>query len=450
MKKLRLYLHALLPILLLALPGARLAGADGIQHTNIVEAAYSLQAPPDLGKIAPITSLKVHGGILYAAGCDGLAALDAEGRLLWVLPLPTAGVRLVDADDEGVAFTAFDPTGVERGAIKSAIWGHLLDKPTFGNATVGLVSAKGGLLWTAESSEQSQLSPPALGRTSLAVVRAKSWCVLSRKDGKELGRDSIFPSLGGLNESQAGQIGCVKPLFLDGFYYMSHLNFLKQVDETGIEKESSRSFGLTSPFENITAGPVLFDGKLVFGNGPMDKEARPLLFAATPSLKDAWKTRLDDLKSFFTRLDTVNRSVTAPADIVPAKDALYVATNFIVYRFDAKGDKVWGVINEKGGLYPGSRRGVRFPAAPKVLGIAITDYRWCFRKAPGAQLVATDGQVFVVTQHAKKDALTVLDAKTGAYVRSITFPQDQIAEMVLFGDHLALATSDGLKFIKAS
>ena len=412
-----------------------------VSHATPVEPHFTTEIRAELAQIGLVTSLRVSGDTLYVGGTTGLAALDHSGKVLWTLELPAAMARQIDADGQHVAFTSFDLAGIDRSALLGSkfLAGDLLAKPKYINAVVGLVTLDGKLVWSVSSSEQTRLSPPALGRTGVGVTRTKSFGLFDLATGRESANISMETSM--LGEGLDLQSATTRPLVWNDNFFVAHLHTLVKVGPGGEELATSHRFGLTLPFHCITGGPTLFGKKVYFGNISPERDKDPLLLAVDEKGGNAGKEDLD-----------AGSKTRSPATcLVVNGNRLYVASNFTVFAYDESGEKLWKAGNKGGGLYPGSHRGVKFigNSFEKVFPVPKS-------LLANTQMVATARYLYITSSHKKDlhgveraettDALTVLDAKTGKYVNSI-FLDVLILDMVLYDSQLALATTDGIKFL---
>jgi hypothetical protein len=402
------------------------ACGGGIAHTKVVDAKV-LATVAGLEKLGTLTSVRSIDGAIYVAGESGAAAVDAQGKTLWTLELPYATERLIEADARGVAFTSFDLGNVDRAeGLKSFIMGNAGDIPEYTNQTVAYASPAGRLLWTTRcAAAKAALSAPAFSPDQIAVSRGGTLTVYSRADGRQAW-DSDLATDNTAGTSMVLLASYNRPVFTNGFWYAAHLNYLAKYDVSGKVLNTSRTFGLFTPFMNITGGLLASGEGVVFGNAPWNGK-RALLLAADKDGEKNWKEEVDDKHSGVSSL-AINKGGT-----------IFAATNFVVTAFSPSGSKQWQADNGKGGLYPGSQRGVRYIGNAWAKDFAV-------RKSPAEQMVADERFVYITSRHDKNDVLTVLDAKSGAYFDSVTIGAE-INDMTITPGALALATGDGLKLI---
>ena len=413
-------------VILMMMAMLAVACGGGISHTKVVDAKV-LASVGGLEKLGTLTSIRSTDAAIYVAGESGAAAVDAQGKLLWTLELPYATERLIEADARGVAFTSFDLANVDRAeGLKSFIMGNAGDIPEYSNQTVAYASPAGKLLWSTRcEAAKAALSAPALSPDQVAVSRGATLTVFSRADGRQAW-DSELATDGSGGSGLVLQASYNRPVFANGFWYAAHLNYLAKYDVGGKVLNTSRTFGLFTPFMNITGGLLASGEGVVFGNAPWNGK-RALLLASDKDGEKNWKEEVDDKHSGVSSL-AINKSGT-----------IFAATNFVVTAFSPSGSKQWQAGNGEGGLYPGSQRGVRYIGNSFAKNFAV-------RKSPAEQMVADERFVYITSRHDKSDVLTVLDAKSGTYFDSVTIGAE-INDMAITPGSLALATGDGLKLI---
>jgi hypothetical protein len=143
-------------------------------------------------------SLLVREGMLYIGGTKGIAALDANGDILWTKSLPEADGRALDVEGEHIAYTSFRIFRTDRGSGLPGMlmWGAASEKLNVESADVGLVSrGEGKTIWSVALKEPTAVSPPALGQTAVAVQAAKSALLYDRATGDLIKEVSTFSSV---------------------------------------------------------------------------------------------------------------------------------------------------------------------------------------------------------------------------------------------------------------
>lgn len=458
--------------LFLWVAGAAWAGLFGdpeISHSKVVEPRVAAVVDPAQLQIGLPMSLAVVGQRLVVGGSEGVAMVEAGGTVVWTLKLAPATARQVAADETQVAFTSFDAGSVDRSTTLAnpLLGGELGARYEFRNATVGLIDGQGQLLWSVPSTEQAKLSPPALTAKTVGVVGVKTFAVYDRADGRAVTPPlSVYTNVFGLMDGLVSQFPSRPAVVVGDVFHLVRNNFYKRVNASGKEVESARTVGLMTPLEYLPAGPVALGDRVIFGNSPSDGKL-PMLLAAKTSGGFAWDDRMDAM----VKTGLLSSATDAPMDVTVGGGNVFVATNFSVFCYSAAGRQQWRARNAKGGLFPSSLRGARY------IGNAFE------KKVPvpksflsTSMLAATEERVYVATSHTgaaaapeagasaatsdsvegsetgkagrvRADAITVLDARNGAYIESLWAPGQRIIGMAVFGDTLAVAMGDGLKLL---
>ncbi|MDG0834234.1 hypothetical protein [Roseateles saccharophilus] len=449
---------------------ASLFGDPEITHTKVVEPRVAAVVDPSQLQIGLPMSLAVVGQRLVVGGSEGVAMVEAGGKVLWTLKLPPATARQVAADDTQVAFTSFDAGGVDRSATLAnpLLGGELGARYEFRNATIGLIDGEGRLLWSVPSAEQAKLSPPALTAKTVGVVGVKTFAVYDRADGKPVAEPlSVYTNVFGLMEGLVSQFPSRPAVVVGDVFHLVRNNFYKRVSASGKEVESTRTVGLMTPLEYMPAGPVALGDRIIFGNSPSDGK-QPMLLAAKTSGGFVWDERMDAL----VKTGMLSSASDAPMDLTVGGGNVYVATNFSVFCYSAAGRQQWRARNAKGGLFPSSLRGARYignsferkvPVPKSFLStsmLAATDERVYVATSYTGTAVAPEAGASAVSGDAvegaeagkagrvRADAITVLDAKNGSYIESLWAPGQRILGMIVFGDTLAVTMGDGLKLLQ--
>lgn len=391
------------------------AGVNKIAHKNVVP-AEGTTVSVDLGLI---TAMAEHGGKLYLAGQTGVAALSADGSVIWTTPLPPTAFRDLAVGDAGVAWSGWSVAGVDAstGFMNFAL-GKIGDKLTVENARLGLLGLDGAERWTVDSPDAEPLSPPGFAGSNVVLMTGKRILAVKQSDGSTVGETTdLFAGQnwkafeGFYDNSSRG-----RPVVMGDRFYTSMFGYLFQVDFDGKVIDKSMNNGLVSPYVHITCGPVVLGESVVFGSSG-DTQTPSIYFGVNEKLKGTMK---------IASKDTNAGCGSAWVD----DGVVYFASNFMVNAITEKGKVLWMSANKKGGLYPSKNRGVRY-------------IRWFgARKTFGDLLVAGGGKVYVATDNGG-DVITVLDQKTGEYVETRDVKQT-IVSMALLGDKLVVATEGGL------
>lgn len=114
--------------------------------------------------------------------------------------------------------------------------------------------------------------------------------------------------------------------------------------------------------------------------------------------------------------------------ITVTEDRAVYALNFYVWAVNTKGKTRWKSVNKKGGLYPGSGRGIGYI---NYLG---------YRKSYPELLVADDTHAHLATKNGA-DVVTVLEMAKGKYVRTVDVSGPIVALALVEGGGLVVATT---------
>lgn len=417
------------------------AQAQDIKRAPPVPAAVTV---PDLSAIGLPHGLVVRNDTLYVGASEGLAAIDATGKLLWTLKLPAASVRHVDADAEHVAHSSADVAGLTAGsgATAALMWGDPSRKVEVSRADVGLATVKGEPVWSLKVDEPSVLSKPALGKTTLVVVGDKTARLLERKDGKLVADVSMFTNWLGISGNHATRVAVTPALWVDDTFFAAHQNWFKKVDAKGEELVATKRVR-SSDNAGLTAGPVRCKDLLVIGEAAYPigniftgKKAR--VNAVNLKGEPVWSATMDD-------------EVGGVGSVACNDQMVVAAVNALVVAFDYSGKLLWEASNNRAGrLFPGTHRGV--VRVRDVFGNAGPSVA---RSVVAGQQMLLEGPFLYITTRAKpdlsntEDLVTVIEAKTGNFVEALEFGVP-IIDMVVFGPQLAVSTAQGLKLVALS
>jgi hypothetical protein len=409
---------------LLGLVCGLVIGCGGVQHSNVVTPQVLASGKLDTATLGELTSMRSANGKLYVGAQKGLASLDENGHVLWQVALPAVTVRLVDADGQNVAVTSYNVVGLDAAqGAKAFFLGNLGDEPKYADAVVSLFTEAGKSVWSVKTSDQTALSAPALGPSSVGVSTGTTFSVYQRGNAAETTSQVADTSgfLGSIVKGMVQQALRNRPVVFDNAFYSGFFNTLVKVDFSGKQVSKQASFGLFSPFENITVGPLLLQNKM-------------LIFATDRSGENVGNVFGADAEPSKEFKENVKDNDSDPGSLVVVGDHFFLATNFHVMRFQNDGDVDWDVVNKNGGLYPGGFRGVRYSG-----GFAT-------RRSHGDQMVATESALYVTSVHDDKDVITVLGAKNGAYIETLNVAKP-IVELAVVGGKLAVASFDGVDLL---
>lgn len=423
-----------LSILVLAAAAATgVAHAAKVEHTKIVPPKSALPAPDGLKAIGEPTRFLQHGDRLYVAGKEGIAALSADGQVIWTTPLDFAGIREIEVDDAGIAYSGFTVTGEKAGAF--TWWGNDIHKLAFAPSVVGMLTLDGARTWQA-AGPASRISAPCLTPDKVGILTGEKFHIYARGDGKlTVAESDLEPAA--LPNEYASRMFRPRPLFMNnefvGAYFYNYYRIAPDGKELFRDHKSQT---------NIVAGPFNYNGNMLIGSYSVDMQQNPnksLITVVEPTgdVKKVWREDIADDHS-------------ATGDIVLDGDTIYASSNFTVTALTSKGKKIWDQESKDGGLSAGSMRGVRFE---KFFG---------YRSFGGQGMVMNGDHLYLATKRkytgpdptGKKkkdielwtDVITVLNKTTGSYVETIDVKQN-IIDMNVWNGRLAVATPAGVHFL---
>jgi outer membrane protein assembly factor BamB len=403
------------------LAGSALA-KEKIRHDAVEAPAWAV--PTVSVDIGLVTSMVANQDLLVLGGQKGIAAVGPDGAVRWTTPLPEAMVRNLALEGGEIAFTAWTLAGTEDRAKALNLWasGKLLDKFDVTGATVGVLAGDGAVKWQVDALDQHSLAPPAITAGIVAINTGEHVVVHDRGTGAVIGSSALpgakqhdGPFAGVMDHATRGEVVPVGDHLFTSFFS----TFVK-IDQKGALVEKEFMAGMT-PYVDVTCGPVLIDGLIVFGSTG-DANFASNVFAMQDNMKNKWKTASPDESS-------------GCGDMVVDGDRVYASSNFWVFAMSPKGKIEWESVNKKGGLYPSANRGIRY----------IPGSSFGTRKSYGDLLVVGNGKVYVGTDNGH-DVITVLSADDGSYVKTLDV-NETIVSMAVIGDKLAVATESGLKLL---
>jgi len=408
------------------------AGAARVTHENVVPSRLAVETAPELAEIGPALRVQAHSGILYVSGVRGLAAIELDGRVRWRLALPEMTMREIDVDDEGIAFSGFDITSEEW--KKSWFSGAWPKEISFGPSVVGFISKDGNLVWS-DTGPAARVSPPCLTSDSIAVMMAKQLRIYRRSDGRVMSSPAVMEE-----KKHTAWKGAIldaaslnRPVFHQGQFIVGHLRNLVRVSQEGNELERLQLGGKLSGRDIITAGPVVFNDKIIVGvsrePGQFKYEAdRLYALRIGTAMEEIWSASLKD-------------GLSGVGDIALGEETIYTATNFRLGAFAESGAGLWKDTGGRGGAITlGRFRGIRY--ARDVLPVHTIG---------GHLMVHKGSSIYLSTSRRTgskewTDTVTVLQAQSGDYDRTIEV-RSPVLDMASFGPHLALAMEEGLMVI---
>ena len=370
--------------------------------------------------IGTLTHMKVFKSKIYLAGTTGVACLKSPQDVEWQLNLPSADNRLIEVDENGVAFVTYDYDGIDK---KGGFWlNRLGDVKSFSNANTGSITPDGKLAWSQPSSVQSRQSIPGIDKSIVAVLRSNTMSICDRATGKEIAVVEVCAN-NGLIKGMVSQLTPNQPLLQNGFIYSCAFNMLKKIDYTGKIVEDSKNFGMMKQFECITYGPVMVKDVLVFGN-IASGSTQSRVFAANEKLKDEWSDFID--------------KESGSGNMYVSGDMVLISTNFVLSAYTSSGKNLWSTDD----IRLSTMRGLRYHS---TFGV---------RKTSNNYLTADDNYVYLASQkkvgkkEVSKDNITMFDLKKGKEVSTIELGENELLiDMQLWNNNILLITSEGLKVI---
>jgi hypothetical protein len=416
----------------LALIGTAVCAPTHAKDIARVQPAPATVTAPDLGAIGSAVSLLVKNDRLYVGATAGLAMIGPDGTVLSSVPLPAASGRGLDADGDQIAYTGYAIKGLEAGTGLTAalMWGSPSDRLVVDRAEVGLIGADGKLLWSVPVATPTALSPPAFGKDAIAVQSSETADLYSRADGT-LASVPMFMNKLGISKNWVSRMPVMRPLWLGDEVFVAHQVYFKRISAKG--EQLGYTIELGKRFTTLTSGPLLCKDKILLseaaypeGNIFTGKKAR--VYAANGKLEKIWHADTEE-------------DVTGVGDLVCTDDLIYAVSNSEVVAFTHEGKEAWRFEGKDYALMFGTHRGVLWagslPVANKVNS--------------GRQAVIAGPYLYVTGRSGKKfrempDDILVFDAKTGKRLEQIE-TNASIIDMAVFGPNLALATTDGLRFV---
>ena len=442
--------------------------ATEFRHGPIADPAVVATVPGKSLRIGIITHAVTDGGVIYVGGQEGVAAIGSDGTPLWATRLPKADLRMVAVDGSGVAFVGQNMTAADSDAVAHFFEGTMSTLPTFKDTTVGLLDKgrRGAMLWSVPLDTTDRAAPPGLSGATLAVTDGATLALLDRTSGTLKKRVQIVPSmLSGLWMIRG--VTRNAPLSANESFIVGFLGYLKSVDAvTGNENWSVTNHGLMAAFVNITAGPILWGDKIVFGNSRNSRSGdwndATRVFASDLKGKDLW--------------DDKNDKHSGVSSLFVQGDRLFVASNFTLSAYSPNGKQLWTreTAHEDGALTFSAFRGVRYYLRSEAAAAAETILLKTFggkesqdpaaRTGYGLCLTADDRYVYLssvehsehhdqwwVMTHSTKtngrEVVTVLDAATGNYISTLD-AKGLVVELLVAGPNLVVVDFDQVRFFK--
>jgi len=455
---------------------ASIANGGTLQHGAISEPELVASLDAKILRIGRLTHAVENGGMLYVAGEEGVAAINADGKPQWAARLPRVDIRTIAADGSGIAFVGQQLAGVEPGAAARFMQGDLADVPTFTGTTVGLLDKgrRGAVLWTTPLETTDRAAPPGISGATVAATDGATLALFDRTTGALTSREKTFPGFfAGMKLFQGATRNA--PVYANESYYVGFSSELSRVDSvTGKENWRKSNHGMMSPFINITAGPLMWGDKIVFGNSSASR---------SNTINDITRVFVSDLDGEQVWNDRGDKD-SGIASLAVQGNRLFVASNFTLRAYENHGkkfDELWSLETAKdnGALMYSGYRGVRYYLRSQGAAIAEAALLAVFggndsddmavRIGYGNCLVADERNVYVSTSEFNKfklnkaalavgvwrketesggrEVITVLDGATGRYVTTLD-AKGAIIDLLLLGPNLATYDTDTIRIFR--
>jgi hypothetical protein len=370
--------------------------------------------------IGNLTSVKSGKDVIYVAGQKGIAAIKPDLSVVWELAMPDVSVRLLNLSDQGIVSSAYTFQGKE-GQLLSA-FSSLWDKMTFVNLSVNMISPSGQMVWSTPLRANSMISTPEAGKGVVAVATNDSLYIFDATTGK-INAQTYCNEKFLLGKSIKEHAIPNKPLIVEDAIITAAPFKLTKIDFKGKLIEAKEQFGVFQSLPIMTVAPIVLNGKIIFANsaiGPKNtKDGTSRIYGIDGKLDKDWDSFVD-----------VNGQ-TGVSSLVKNSSQVFLATNYSVSSFNAKGKKLWENAKKIG--MP-DLRGVRYPGLGSNLGYKVSN---------GNFLCATEKYVYLASGVKVKKVWTnqilVLDAKTGKPVKTVDVDKS-VVDMDLMGENLILIT----------
>ena len=464
----------MLAVMVLAAAGA---WADKPQHGPITEPEVVATVDAKILRIGRLMHAVENGGVLYVAGEEGVAAIGADGKPIWAARLPRADIRMIDVDGSGIAFVAQNIQANAADGFEHFIEGSHADIPRYKDTVIGVLDKgrRGAVLWTTPVEGEARFSPPALAPARVAVTDVWSVVIMDRITGKEIVRSRAWPNMP--FDYYVDGATRNRPAIIGENVVVGVIGYLRSFDSaSGAENWKRTNHGLMSPFDNISAGPILWGDRMVFasvnttkkgGFGPatgLRQSSKSKVFVA--ELKDGdeiWSESLDDEDS-------------GVGSLAIGGDRLFVGTNFVVDAFNTKGKRLWSLDanKENGAVMPSRVRGVRYFKESK--GAAFLEglfgaesARMGYRSSLGFCMAADDRYLYLSSTETSsrplssaalmasvwqreahiggREVITVIDGATGKVVSSLD-AKGTIFDLLLLGPNLVAFDANTIRIFR--
>ena len=456
---------------------AGVAWADKPQHGPVTDPEIVATVDAKVLRIGKLVHAVENGGVLYVAGQEGVAAIGSDGKPMWAARLPHADIRTIDVDGSGIAFVAQNLQANDPGGFEHFIEGSHADIPRYKDTVIGVLDKgrRGAVLWTTPVEGEARFSPPALAAARVAATDVWSVVIMDRITGSEIVRSRAWPKMP--FDYYVDGATRNRPAIIGENVVVGVIGYLRSFDTaSGVENWKKTNHGLMSPFDNISAGPILWGDRMVFasvnttkkgGFGPatgIRGSSKSKVFVA--ELKDGdeiWSESLDDEDS-------------GVGSLALGGDRLYVATNFVVDAFNTKGKRLWSLDanKENGAVMPSRVRGVRYfkesKGAAFIEGLfGAESLRMGYRSSLGFCMAADDRYLYLSSTETSsrplssaallasvwqreanisgREVITVIDGESGRLVASLD-AKGTIFDLLLVGPNLVAFDADTIRIFR--
>lgn len=460
-----------------ALLAAGVAWADKPQHGPITDPVVVATVDAKILRIGRLMHAVENGGVLYVAGEEGVAAIGADGKPMWAARLPRADIRLIDVDGSGIAFVAQNIQANDAEGFEHFIEGSHADIPRYKDTVIGMLDKgrRGAVLWTTPVEGEARFSPPALAPARVAVTDVWSVVIMDRITGKEIVRSRAWPNMP--FDYYVDGATRNRPAIIGENVVVGVIGYLRSFDTaSGTENWKRTNHGLMSPFDNISAGPILWGDKMVFASVNTTKKGG---FGPATGLRQSSKSKvfvadLKDGDEIWT--DSLDDEDSGVGSLAIGGDRLYVATNFVVEAFTPKGKQLWSLDanKENGAVMPSRVRGVRYFKESK--GAAFLEglfgaesARMGYRSSLGFCMAADDRYLYLSSTETSsrplssaalmasvwqreahisgREVITVIDGATGKVVSSLD-AKGTIFDLLLLGPNLVAFDANTIRIFR--
>jgi hypothetical protein len=375
--------------------------------------------------IGTLTSVKSDGKVIYLAGSEGIASINADQSVNWETKLPSASIRLIHLDNDGIAFSSYTIEGVNQNLLSafSSLWNKLV----VSKSNAGFINTQGKLVWSKEIHAKNRLSEPAVKGDLMAMNSADTLYILKKLTGEKVAstyNTRKQAAIGGMKS----QITPTRPLITDDAIYSTNGFLLIKTDLKGNKIKDEWNFGMQKDLSIMSVSPVFMNNTLIFGNCAVGAAGTKMgcsrIYAATADLKEDWNEFVD--KNGFSGI----------TELASNNDMVLVATSWNLYAFNAKGKSLW----EYDKLGKPANRG------------ASCSGNICIKTVDGNFLSIDNTAAYISGYKKNKKAktesenVTVIDLKSGKFIKEIELT-GKIWDMALTESKIVVLTTEGLKML---